>query len=183
MNTKQIENLVRSDCNLSTTFDGVYASDRIPIFCDPRTAMVLNTDPHDRAGEHWVAMYINNGVGEYFDSFGMQPRHAHFTNFLRRNCSLWTYNDTLFQSLDSDVCGYYCIWFLGERARGKSMMDIKAQFSKNTEQNDTLVKNRVEERYGAIVEQFAGVAGEGQYCCRGSDHCYKYQCYFTSLFH
>jgi hypothetical protein len=173
MNTKQIENLLRADCSLSTTFDGVFASDRIPTLCDSRTAMVVNTDPHDRGGTHWVCMYIDNGVGEFFDSYGLQPYVANFIYFMRRNCgSSWRSNDMMMQSLDSDVCGHYCIWYLGERARGKSMEEIKRQFSpEDSRKNDTLVKQWVEERYGKIVERYAAASESedgGQCCCSRS---------------
>ena len=60
-------------------------SDRTPMLkpylveCMPKTVqypcvMVLNTDPADEAGEHWVALYFDeNGQGEYFDSWNTPP--------------------------------------------------------------------------------------------------------------
>jgi len=152
MNTLQVENLLRLDCNLSTTFEGVFASDRLPKFSDLKSALVLNFDPITRPGSHWVAIYVDNGVGEYFDSYGEAPFIDHFLNFLKQNCRTWNYNKKELQALDSDVCGYYCIWFLSERARGKSMHKIIYKFSNDLKKNDVIVKKQVEARFGKIKE-------------------------------
>jgi hypothetical protein len=180
MNTREVANPLRMDCYLSIGFDGVFASDCIPTMCDPKCAMVLNTDPQDQEGEHWVCIYIENGVGEYFDSYGLPPLIKSFQEFLDKNCGPngWTYNTKAFQAMDSDVCGHYCMWFLGERARGRTMDDIKRQFSKNCKKNDKLVKRWVEQRYGEIAARYsadaienAGGVGDGdcggicQHCC------------------
>jgi hypothetical protein len=68
---------------------GTYPVDKkaiIPAFCDSRTAIVLNLDPQTQNGSHWVAMYLENGKGEYFCSYGSSPTIAQFINFLNRNC-------------------------------------------------------------------------------------------------
>jgi hypothetical protein len=163
MDTNEVDNLLKSDCELSVAFDGVFASDRLPKAGDAKCVMVLNTDPHDEPGEHWVCMYIVNGVGEYFDSYGFPPLIKTFKTFLKENCgNKWTYNNTSFQSLDSDVCGHYCIWFVGERARGKTMDEIKRQFSPtNSKKNDKLVKQWVEKRYGEIAARYSGNGNNG----------------------
>lgn len=154
MNTREVENILRSDCKLSTIFEGVYASDRLPLFCNyNNTALVMNLDPHNQSGSHWVSIYIENGYGLYFDSYGMPPTvNANFVHFLNRNCTQgWDYNRTELQALDSDVCGHYCIWFLSERARGVSLKNIVNQFTANCTVNDKLVKQNVVKRYGSIV--------------------------------
>jgi hypothetical protein len=159
MNTLQLENLLRSDCKLSVTFEGVFASDLIPTFCGSRTALVLNESPQSDSGTHWIGIYIENGKGEYFDSYGRSPEVANFVHFLDRNCPRknWRYNEKELQSYDTDVCGQYCIWFISERARGKSMNDIVSTFSKDTQKNDVIVKERVETRFGRIAEQYINI--------------------------
>jgi hypothetical protein len=171
MDTLQVENLLRADCKLSVIFEGVYASDCLPEFCDRQgTALVMNMDPSNLGGSHWVCIYIENGRGEYFDSYGLAPPLEEFANFLERNCTTWTYNKQELQSLDTMVCGHYCIWFLSERARGHSMRDIINQFSTtgNTRTNDVTVKQRVETRYGRIVEKLSSSSsstGRCVQCC------------------
>lgn len=174
MNTQQIENLLRADCKLSTIFEGVFAADMIPVVCESVTALVANLDRSNSSGSHWVCMYIQNGKGEYFDSYGLAPMLDEFTDFLNTNCyQSWTYNRQELQSLDSEVCGHYCIWFLSERARGLSMQDIVSKFSSSdTKTNDRVVKQQVETRFGGIAagiqqQQFYTLARKYvvQCCC------------------
>jgi hypothetical protein len=157
MDTLQVENLLRADCKLSTIFDGVYASDCLPLFCGSGdTGLVMNLDPSDRAGSHWVCIYIQDGNGEYFDSYGMAPPLENFLDFLKRNCRTWSYNKQELQSLDSTVCGHYCIWFLSERARGQTMQNIVRNFSEtDSKLNDKKVKSQVETRFGGIVQKLS----------------------------
>ena len=69
MNGFQVETLIRRFCR--DKFQGVYSCDTLP----PKPELlVCNTDPHDKPGTHWIAIYVDkNGRGEYFDSFGMEP--------------------------------------------------------------------------------------------------------------
>ena len=56
-------------------FIGVYAADQLPHFIHTfPAAIIINTDPSHKSGEHWVAIYIaNTGHGEYMDSYGLPP--------------------------------------------------------------------------------------------------------------
>jgi hypothetical protein len=187
MNTLEIENILRSDCKLSTKFEGVFASDRLPLFCDSETALVMNLDPHNQGGSHWICMYIENGKGEYIDSYGLSPLvhssisnnyHNNCIDFLNRNCVSWKCNVMQLQSIDTQVCGHYCIWYLSERARGKSMKEITDQFTRNYAKNDVIVKELVEERYGKIVKKVVAVVAveekrrrECVQCCCAMKRC------------
>ena len=164
MNTLQIDNIMRADCELSTTFEGVFASDRLPALSEQKTAMVMNLDPFKMDGSHWVCIYIENVNGNYFDSYGLSPSVDNFVHFLKRNCKTWTFNKTELQSYDTEVCGHYCIWFLTERARGKTMHEIVSQFSEDRAKNDLLVENQVTTRFGTIVSNF--MEGQCGQCCK-----------------
>jgi hypothetical protein len=174
MNTLQVENLLRADCKLSDVFEGVYASDMLPAFCDTSgdgAAVVVNMDPSDRGGSHWVCMFVHKGRGEYFDSYGLAPPLEEFVNFLNRNSTSWTYNKVELQSLNTNVCGHYCIWFLSERARSRTMGEIVAGFPGDTKRNDAAVESRVVTRFGRISSQVAAAAAVAksrkcvQCCC------------------
>lgn len=167
MNSLEIENLLRVDCDLSTTYEGVFASDTLPSFCGSKSAVVMNFDPITEEGSHWVCAYVENGKGEYFDSYGTSPHLIpQFVYFMNRNCkSNWSFNRQELQSIDTNVCGHYCIWFLSERGRGKSMHDIVSQFSNDTRSNDVIVKECVERRFGEIAQTIVN---------RGS--CIRLQC-------
>ena len=67
MNSDKIDRFLRSRLR---DFDGVFSVDNLPE--DPHL-LVCNTDPSDKPGRHMVAIYIENGRGDFFDSFGRRP--------------------------------------------------------------------------------------------------------------
>ena len=46
--------------------------------------LVCNTDPSDKPGQHWVCIHVEDGHGEYFDSFGRRPTTL-FERYLNRH--------------------------------------------------------------------------------------------------
>ena len=69
MNTLQIERLLRN----KKIFKKVCAFDQLekPVF---PSAHVINSDPSNEHGEHWIAVYFDKrSQGEYFDSYGLAP--------------------------------------------------------------------------------------------------------------
>ncbi len=90
-----------------------------------RCAYVLNTDPHYKKGEHWVAVYIDKSrVRYYFDSYGLPPMKNECVDFLKRHCRRWVYNDVRLQDEGSKVCGQFCLYFLIHMSYGWTMDDI-----------------------------------------------------------
>jgi nitrogenase subunit NifH len=57
MDSTQIEEILNDI--LGDVFCGVFASDMIPQMSKYPAAIVCNTDPHDKPGQHWIAMYID----------------------------------------------------------------------------------------------------------------------------
>ena len=58
---------------LRSSFGGTYPRDLIPHRLRPyEKAIVVNTDPHDKPGTHWVCMYVAPPIVEYFDSYGLK---------------------------------------------------------------------------------------------------------------
>ena len=164
METSKLNAILGSECTLASKFCGVYASDRLPLNCGSGTsAMVVNLDPHNKPGSHWVAIYINNNVGEYFDSYGLPPLNPNILNFLKTNCRLWLYNVKSIQNETSRVCGHYCIWFLSQKAAGKSLAQIQGQFGENTRTNDREVSRQIALRYRGVFP--CTPAGGCQQCC------------------
>jgi hypothetical protein len=92
-----------------------------------RIGIVMNTDPHDGPGQHWVAVFCDIRPElefprmTYFDSYAYTPEPE-----IRKLMSRWkeqcdslrlhpkdmqlTYNKTRHQYRDSE-CGMYCIYF------------------------------------------------------------------------
>ena len=99
-----------------------------------RVAFIINTQPSDKPGQHWCAVYIDARNGpessnslEWFDSFA-RPMPAD----IREDCKLilkilkpetilkLKENSVVQQSDDSSNCGYFCMRFLIDRFRGQS---------------------------------------------------------------
>ena len=118
------------DCLLSRALDkapfymgnavrwlGVFARDELPNVKKERRpfALILNTDPRSKPGQHWLALYgPKDGPIELFDSFGLHPR-----SYGLAHLSL-TFSCIQLQSSFSAVCGHYCIYFLYIRSNSVS---------------------------------------------------------------
>ena len=76
MNSEEIRRALRP----VRDFDGVFAADDLP---DEPHLLVSNTHPTSRPGRHWVCICVENGRGEYFDSFGRPPT-AYFERYMDR---------------------------------------------------------------------------------------------------
>src|SRR6185437_13923845 len=143
MDTNQLCMALENDLVAANSFQGVYPRDRLPhTICRP-CSIIANTDMAQNAGQHWVAMYIDQlGFGEYFCSYGMAPMHQEFVRFLNRNSKMWAYNICQLQDFNSAVCGQYAAWFVSQRARNTSTNEICQLFSlSNFKFNDrTIVK-------------------------------------------
>ena len=50
-------------------FKGVFSRDNL-LNIIKNGAYVINLDEYDDIGTHWVALYVNNKIVTYFDSFG-----------------------------------------------------------------------------------------------------------------
>ena len=57
--------------------------------------LVVNTDPMELPGTHWIAIYFSEQMkGEFFDSYGKHPFHYNndFLDFMNRNGVQWEHN-------------------------------------------------------------------------------------------
>ncbi|XP_063988203.1 uncharacterized protein LOC135168189 isoform X1 [Diachasmimorpha longicaudata] len=86
--------------------NSVYPADCVSWTWPRPCAIIINTDNHNQAGSHWVAVYLgSNGRGMYFDSFGMPPFHTRISQRLKRNCNVYEWRQKRLQDMSSDVCG------------------------------------------------------------------------------
>lgn len=119
----------------------VYPANRLPISVSKPSYIISNLDPDTKPGSHWIAIYLrNDGVGEYFDSYGRKPTSYHL-NFLKRNTKGWFSNSNRIQNDFTAVCGEYCLLYLYFRFNGKTMNDFVNCFTKNTLCNDLILRN------------------------------------------
>ena len=138
MNSLQIQLALRH-INASTV--GVFPADKIPIILERPCAIVANTDDSKKPGAHWVAMYVDSeGRGTFFDSYGLPPMVPQHIDRLRRNCTVYEWNIQQLQSINSIVCGEYCIDFLFYMSRGFELNMFCSLFSNDSRKNDSLSK-------------------------------------------
>ncbi len=57
--------------------------------------------------QHWTCLYVKNKQGIYFDSFGVI-----YPTLVKQFCPNIIYNEDTIQSLNSVLCGYFCLYFL-----------------------------------------------------------------------
>jgi hypothetical protein len=137
MNTLEINDYLRGYIN----FRGTFPRDLLPTYLSKFCGVVINTDKACDPGEHWVAIYMNKKTAEYFDSFGLPPMHKDIIEFLDRiSPNGWQHNSITYQSLYTDTCGNYCVYFLASRFNGDDDHAFRKIFNFNPKLNDRIAK-------------------------------------------
>ena len=114
-----------------------YPSNQTPPF-----AFVVNTDPSDQPGAHWVAVYKASRTAklEFFDSFGLPlSLYPSLTHLIPPSPSGYEYNHHSFQSLTSRVCGFYSLAYIYLRANHWSRTHISRTLSTALPNSDSYV--------------------------------------------
>ena len=107
-------------------------------------AYIINMDDHDEPGSHWVAVF-DDGNTEYMDSYGQPPLDERCQTFLGLN---YSYNTLPLQQQFSNACGFYCIYFILQRARGLPAIDILSMLA--CTDSGFVVKDALYSRYKTI---------------------------------
>lgn len=151
--TETLRKAARSDPRIARHFWDVYGADQVPK--KEMKALggccIVNTDPIDEPGQHWVALFYpppNGGGCEFFDSYAEKP-----SDYRPRLWRSWNSCPTQMpypvQQMMSDVCGDYCLYYLHRRCKSSSLRDIAHAFSpSNLLNNDFRVQERVHQLYG-----------------------------------
>ena len=92
-------------------------------------AYVINLDEYHNIGTHWVALYVNNKIVTYFDSFGVEHIPKEIMKFIARKKIIGNIYRT--QAYDSIMCGYFCIGFINFMFNGESLTDYANLFPPN----------------------------------------------------
>ena len=89
-------------------FNGVYSRDNLQKIKDG--TYIINLNEYSDIGTHWVALYVQNNDGTYFDSFGVEHIPKEIRAFIT-NKNIKT-NIFRIQGYHSIMCGYFCIVFI-----------------------------------------------------------------------
>ena len=135
MNSTQLAIILKKDKYTRAVFQGVYPSDKLPTSVSSFPALfIANVDTSEKPGSHWVAFYFTKDCeGEFFDSYGLPPSNytGTFSSFLNDNSKGWSFNSVTLQSINSKVCGHYCLYYALFHCRNIDMSTIVHRFSKN----------------------------------------------------
>jgi len=167
LNNVQLDYLARDDPQLKLYFYGTVACDRLPKSPRKTTPQfyIVNTDPHDRPGQHWSAVWTDGNVCEVLDSYALPLETYEQATPLRAwIVKHWKYvvtNGKSLQALPSKSCGGYALLYLKAKARGRTLQEFLNDFSNHDYvSNDHQIGQRLEQ---LIVGQEARWY---QVCCR-----------------
>lgn len=125
----------------------VVCADDLPGVVNKHQFWIVNTDECRGKGLHWVVFHFpSKGSLEFFDSLGNPPEHYHrrFQSILIFNGPRYKYIDSRIQSETFSLCGQYCIFYILQRIKGRSMDGLVYDFNDlNTHANDRLVSNYI----------------------------------------
>ena len=133
LSDRQLRALALSDPELKRVFQGVYPSDRLPEH-PPKTtrgAYIVNTDPASEPGQHWLALWTEEGVCEVMDSYGLPLTVYEAPGFHEWIARHWKYvvrSDKTLQAYDSLACGHYVFAYLQDRVRQRSLLEFVESF-------------------------------------------------------
>lgn len=131
-------------------FLGVYPSDCLPSKEKERRrddfGLIVNTDPANEEGTHWLAIVVRQGICHYFDSFGGTPH----VETIRAYCEQFQtcfYNRAKHQQMHEITCGAYCIFVINEMLfKKKSFRSVVSTFHR-VKRDDLYVRKYLKERF------------------------------------
>lgn len=159
LNNHQLDYLAQADPKLCQMFYQTVPCDRLPSVVNREgpTAYIVNTDPHNKPGKHWIALWTQDNVCEVLDSYALPLEEYKTTGpmieWLDRHYKFQVHSGKTLQSVFSQSCGDYALMFLVLKARGASMQHFLNLFSsKDFVSNDRKVGSWLRHR---VVDQIA----------------------------
>ena len=102
-------------------FRDIYSRDNLPDKILKKECGIINLDSLIGPETHWVCYRNIDKYCEYFDPFGLiMPKEIQF--YLSTSGKLILYSGDEIQERDSVLCGYWCLYYLNERQKGKSIL-------------------------------------------------------------
>lgn len=144
MNTTELNEKINAP-----EFIGTYPYDILPKRPDSNHSIVVNTSPSKDPGSHWLALVFKNKKLYFLDSYGRAINDQTFSLGFKETIKEYAggskiiHNKKWLQSLSSNVCGEYCIYFIQEmhRVGFRQMMNV---FTDDFKFNDMFVLKYVE---------------------------------------
>ena len=114
----KLADLINKDPLLKFKFRGCYSCDTIPILSGNQF-VIVNTDPFDQPGEHWLLVASKQDTILLYDSFGrdfqqyfgsINNKLEKWTKISKQTIYQYLPSPTLVQPAESPFCGIYCIY-------------------------------------------------------------------------
>ena len=104
---------------------GIYSRDGLPKKIRKECG-IINLDDIQGPGTHWVCYRNLDSVVEYFDPFGLiMPNEAlEYFRTASPSGKRIVYSIDEIQNRNTVLCGCWCLYYLFERQRGNSILDI-----------------------------------------------------------
>ena len=105
-------------------FRSIYSRDRLPDKIKKKDCGIINLDSIEGQGTHWVCYRnIDKQMVEYFDPFGLiMPHEVH--HYLAKSGKKVIFSQDEIQNRDIVLCGYWCLYYLNERQKGKRILGV-----------------------------------------------------------
>jgi hypothetical protein len=105
---------------------GVYSKNELPKVKKNGGYIFNLQDSEDEHGKplpgtHWVGAWVEDNRSVYFDSFGF-PAPVSVKRFLGKN---YVWSDKVIQNVRSEICGYYCLYFLWFMSRNRKLQLVR----------------------------------------------------------
>jgi hypothetical protein len=149
MNTEELYRFMFNLLNGSKCTYDVLPCDQLDNIT-PRTYplfLIVNTKPTGHPGEHWTSFFLPcpGGNLEFFCSYGMGMDFYsdNFSKFAKRIGCRVIQNKIPLQSIGTNVCGQYALYFLYKRSKKCPRMSVYCNFSPNTRKNDEKIRRFV----------------------------------------
>ena len=105
-------------------FRSIYSRDRLPFTIRKKECGIINLDSIEGEGTHWVCYRnIDAPMVVYFDPFGLIMPHE-IQHYLSTAGKKVIFSQDEIQNRDTVLCGYWCLYYLIGRQKGKSILDV-----------------------------------------------------------
>ena len=105
-------------------FRGIYSRDNLPEKIHRLETGTVNLDDSIGGGSHWICYKsVDKEFCEYFNPFGLIMRNE-IKNYLKTSGKKIVYSSDEILERDGVLCGYWCLYYLLERQKGKSLLDV-----------------------------------------------------------
>jgi len=121
-------------------YQGCYPANKLPDSLQHPHSMVVNFDSASKPGTHWVALFSPfKGHVDYFDSYGGDGVTT-INRHLRKCYLTCTRALASIQNDSSQVCGYYCMFFIYMRSMGVKMHKVEQYLKTQPNPDNYVVK-------------------------------------------